>query len=201
MAIPVIDPKFSRNEKPSEERRGYIRLRQENFSIVHPDSGKTLGPMRRDFMISRNVVAGIIYCPDKKRILMARQFRMPVMFDTNDPNKGWIFETIAGVIDDGEHPVETFVRETEEEAGILLDPGRVEKVAEAYSSPGISSEKMHIFTCKVDDCVPETPGGGLESEGEAIVCRWLDYQQVRQLRAQNRIQDLKTLIGLMSLGF
>lgn len=201
MAIPIVDPNFRRSKKTQEKRDGYIRYCQEHFTVDNPDTKEKIGPARRDFIISRNTVSGIIHCPSRERVLMLRQFRMPVMHDTDDLGQAWIYETVAGIIEDGHTPEDTFVRETLEEAGVTLDPRKVEKVAEFYPSPGISTEKMFVFTCEVDECLPSKPGGGLEEEAEAIVARWLTFDQIHRLKAQNRFQDGKTLIGLMSLGF
>ena len=46
-----------------------------------------------------------------------------------------IYEIPAGLVEEGESPEETAARELQEEIG--RRPGRMEKIAELYSSPGL----------------------------------------------------------------
>ena len=51
-----------------------------------------------------------------------------------------IYEIPAGIVEEGEDPAEAAARELQEEIG--RRPGRLEKIAELYSSPGFTTEKI-----------------------------------------------------------
>lgn len=74
------------------------------------------------------------------RIIIIRQFRPPV--------GGYIYEFPAGLINPGESPAETAVRELKEETGYI---GRIVTCTPAaYTSPGLSSECVYIAEMYVD---------------------------------------------------
>ena len=54
-----------------------------------------------------------------------------------------IYEIPAGLVEEGESPEETAARELQEEIG--RRPGRMERIAELYSSPGFTTEKITMF--------------------------------------------------------
>ena len=83
------------------------------------------------------------------RLVLVRQFRPPVGKLT--------LEFPAGLIDAGEDPVDTAVRELYEETGYR---GTVDMVYPAScTSPGMSGEGIVIVTMSVDETVhPERPG-------------------------------------------
>ena len=85
--------------------------------------------------------AGILlYNKEKGTIILTKQFRMPTFL--NDNADGMLVEVCAGMLDK-DNPEACIIRETEEEVGYRLKT--VKKVFEAYSSPGVLTEKMHFF--------------------------------------------------------
>jgi ADP-ribose pyrophosphatase len=54
-----------------------------------------------------------------------------------------LIEVPAGLVDPGESPEEAARRELREECG--LEAGRWQKLASAYSSPGFSDERIHVY--------------------------------------------------------
>jgi ADP-ribose pyrophosphatase len=57
--------------------------------------------------------------------------------------EGSLIEVPAGLVDPGESPDEAARRELREECG--LEAGRWQKLASAYSSPGFSDERIHVY--------------------------------------------------------
>ena len=55
-------------------------------------------------------------------------------------------ELPAGMVDEGEEPIETAKRELEEETGLIAE--KVEHLISVYPSSGYTSEKIHIFYAK-----------------------------------------------------
>ena len=73
-------------------------------------------------------------------------------------------EVPAGLIEPGEEPEETALRELAEEAQLT---GRLEKLAEFYSSPGFTDEKTHLF--RVHE---PRPASGTPDDDEDLTIVW-----------------------------
>lgn len=153
----------------------------------------------REFIICRDAVAVIVYCPSARKMLLSRQFRLPAMHALQDVEQAWIYEAVAGIVGDGESAWETAVRELEEEAGVLVEPDRLQKVGVFFPSPGISNEQIHVYIAAADACVPENPSGGLAEENEAIVSAWLTYEAVDALLSEGKIRDFKTYTAIQAV--
>lgn len=200
--INIPNTRCDRIAEPISSKGFYLKTVLEEFQIAHPhDEGKIIGPAKREFMKSRKAVAIMVHCSGEDRILMSRQFRMPVFNDTGSAEGAWIYEIIAGVVDDGEQSVETAIREAKEEAGIELKRSDIYYVGSFYTSPGISTEKIDIFTCDIEKVVPIDRNGGLAGEAEAIVSEWLSYEDVRTLMRRGQIMDAKTWIAISEIGW
>lgn len=64
---------------------------------------------------------------------------------------GFVYEQVAGLVDEGETPHEVAVREVEEETGIQVQPGQVIQLNKEpyYPSTGTSDEAMYFFYCEL----------------------------------------------------
>lgn len=76
-----------------------------------------------------------------------------------------LIEACAGLLD-RDDPEACIRKEAEEETGYRLD--RVEKVFEAYMSPGSVTEKLYFFVAEYEPGSKATSGGGLADDGEEI---------------------------------
>ncbi len=101
-----------------------------------------------------------------------------------------LLELPAGTLDPNETPEQTALRELEEETGYRA--GRCRKVAELYPSPGVLSEKMHLFVLEELTAGPPHPEPG--EQVTPVVVSWTDAVQ---MALDGRIQDGKTLVGLL----
>jgi ADP-ribose pyrophosphatase len=78
------------------------------------------------------VIIARLYPSD--RIVLIRQYRPPV--------KNYIFEFPAGLIDDGETPESTAIRELQEETGYI---GSLKKITNpVYNTPGLTNETVAV---------------------------------------------------------
>lgn len=81
----------------------------------------------------------LLYNRERRTVLLIRQFRMPTY--VND-HSGYLIETAAGLLDNAS-PEARIRLEAEEETGYRV--GAVEKVYEAFMSPGSVTERLHFF--------------------------------------------------------
>ncbi len=136
--------------------------------------------------------AGILlYNKEKNTVILTKQFRLPTYM--NDNEHGFLIEICAGMLDK-DNPEACIIRETEEEVGYKLK--RVKKVYEAYSSPGVMTEKMHYFIGEYNDGMKVSNGGGLESEHEDIEVLELPFQEAINMLNRGEIEDARTIILL-----
>lgn len=136
--------------------------------------------------------AGILlYNKQKKTIILTKQFRMPTYL--NDNKNGMLVEVAAGMLDK-DNPEACIIRETEEEVGYRLK--EVKKVYEAYSSPGVMTEKMHFFIGAYTDAMKVSEGGGLDSEHEDIEVLELPFETAVNMLNNGEIVDTRTIVLL-----
>ncbi|WP_445736973.1 NUDIX domain-containing protein [Mariniflexile sp.] len=136
--------------------------------------------------------AGILlYNKERGTIILTKQFRMPTFL--NDNKDGMLIEVCAGMLD-RDNPEACIIRETEEEVGYRLK--KVKKVFEAYTSPGVMTEKMHFFIGEYTDAMKVNDGGGLESEHEDIEVLELPFKQAIEMLNSGKIHDARTIILL-----
>ncbi len=136
--------------------------------------------------------AGILlYNKEKQTVILTKQFRMPTYM--NDNEDGFLIEICAGMLDK-DNPEACIIRETEEEVGYRLR--NVTKVFEAYSSPGVMTEKMHFFIGEYTDNMKVNAGGGLESEHEDIEVLELPFKKAVEMLNNGDIHDTRTIVLL-----
>lgn len=136
--------------------------------------------------------AGILlYNKEKGTVILTKQFRMPTFL--NDNEDGLLIEVCAGMLDK-DNPEACIIRETEEEVGYRLK--EVKKVFEAYSSPGVMTEKMHFFIGEYTDAMKVSEGGGLESEHEDIEVLEMPFSTAVNMLNNGEIHDTRTIILL-----
>lgn len=138
-----------------------------------------------------NGAAVLLYDPVRETVLLTRQFRMPTYVNGNPD--GFLTEACAGLLDQAD-PETSILREIWEETGYRVP--RVEKVAEAYSSPGAVTEVLHYFLAEYSPDMKGAAGGGREEESEDIELLEYSYPEVLGLLQNGDIRDAKTLILL-----
>jgi ADP-ribose diphosphatase len=116
------------------------------------------------------------------RVLLIRQYRMAAGRQ--------LWELPAGTRDRGETPSQTARRELGEETGYRST--RWTKLLSFYPSPGIISERMHLFLAQ------DVRAGAAHPESdEHIAVRPFSPAQLNTLITRGRIVDGKTLVGLL----
>ena len=132
----------------------------------------------------------LLYNRAERCVILTRQFRLPVFLNGYD---GLLTETAAGLLDEADP--ETRIRaEAEEETGYLVD--NVEKVFEAYMSPGSVTEKLYFFIGEYDPARRSGTGGGVAEEGEDIEVVKMPIDEALRAVRDGEIVDAKTIMLL-----
>ncbi len=142
-----------------------------------------------------NGAAILLYNNDKDTVVLIRQFRMPSFLNGNDT--GMLIETCAGLLDDND-PDTCIIKEVFEETGYRID--KVEKVMQAYMSPGAVTEIVHLYLGEYTDQMKENIGGGLVDEHEEIEVLELPFSEALNMIITGEIIDAKTIILLQHLA-
>ncbi|WP_318376610.1 NUDIX domain-containing protein [Enterobacter sp.] len=136
----------------------------------------------------------LLYNRIKGAVVLTRQFRLPVYINGHN---GLLIEAAAGLLDDAS-PEARIIAEAEEETGFKV--AAIEKVFEAYMSPGSVTEKLYFFIAEYSDADRSGQGGGLADEGEDIqVLEWPFEKALAAVR-NGEIQDAKTIMLIQHLA-
>ena len=145
---------------------------------------------RRQIFDRGNGVALLPYNRAQGTIILIRQFRYPTYVNGND---ALLVEVPAGTLGDID-PELRMRMEAEEEIGYRL--GDMQKVFEAYMSPGAVTEKLYFFVAEYRADMKIGNGGGLHDEGEDIETLELPFSDAFAMIADGRIIDAKTIMLL-----
>jgi NTP pyrophosphohydrolases including oxidative damage repair enzymes len=138
------------------------------------------GPAKRDIVEHRGGVAIIpVY---KDSVLLIRQFRISVGCE--------MLELPAGRLESlDELPARRAALELEEEVGYVAE--RLELVAEYYSSPGFTNERMDIYMAS--GLTRSARNGDWDEDIRVCPVKLTDIESMLR---EGRIKDSKTIIGL-----
>ena len=136
----------------------------------------------------------LLYNRAQKTVILTRQFRFPVYINGHAQP---LIEAAAGLLDEMS-PEQRIKAEAEEETGYRLT--QVEKVFEAYMSPGSVTEKLHFFIAQYDASQQVHDGGGLKAEGEDIEVLELGFADALKAITDGVIVDGKTIMLLQYLA-
>jgi len=125
----------------------------------------------------------------RRTVILTRQFRLPTFVNGNE--SGMLIETCAGLLDE-ENPSECITRELREETGFEIQ--NVQKVMEAYMSPGSVTEIVYFFVCEYTAAQRMTAGGGVEEEDIEVL--ELSIEAALEKIAYGEIRDGKTIMLL-----
>ena len=137
-----------------------------------------------------NGAALLPYNLAQRSVVLVRQFRYPAFVNGCDD---LLIEAAAGLLDN-ESPEVRILAEAEEETGYRL--GKVQKVFEAFMSPGAITEKLHFFVAEYEAGMKVGSGGGIASEGEDIEVLELPIDSALAMIGDGRIVDAKTIMLL-----
>ena len=138
-----------------------------------------------------NGAAILLYNPVKGTVILTRQFRLPSFINGN--KDGYLIEVCAGMLDEDDAE-ECIKRETYEETGYKIN--KVEKIYEAYTSPGAVTEMLHFYIGAYQDSDKIGTGGGLDHEQEDIEVLEMEFDKAYRMIQTGQIKDCKTIMLL-----
>lgn len=140
-----------------------------------------------------NAAAIVLFDPDKRSVLLVRQFRYPVLANGD---AAFLLEACAGLLD-GDDPETCARREAIEETG--HEPRDIVHVSDVYMSPGSVQEKVSLFVGHYGEDTYRHFGGGLVEEGEELEVVEMGLDDALVACGDGRIIDGKTVILLQHL--
>jgi len=167
----------------------WYTLKKVTFTIRKKDG--SFEQQSREAYDRGNGAVILLYNTESRMVILTRQFRLPTFINGNP--SGMMIEACAGLLDN-DHPEECIKRETEEETGYKIT--HVEKIFEAYMSPGSVTEILHFFIAEYSKEMKITDGGGLEDEGEDIEVLELGLDEALKMIESGDIKDAKTIMLL-----
>lgn len=170
----------------------WYTLKKVTFTLQRKDG--TLEQQSREAYDRGNGAVILLYNKNSEHIILTRQFRLPTFINGNPT--GMMIEACAGLLDN-DNPEECIRRETEEETGYKIS--HVEKIFEAYMSPGSVTEILHFFIAEYSTAMKITDGGGLADEGENIEVLELPFEEALKMIDSGEIKDAKTIMLLQYL--
>ena len=136
----------------------------------------------RDIVEHADCIAVVAVDADDN-ILLVKQFRKPIEKE--------LLEIPAGGIDAGEDPVTAVQREMREETGYF--PKKVERLGGFYSAPGYATEYLYLYLA--NDLIPSQL---FAEDTEGIEVVRVPVTEIRELVIQGKIQDAKSVAGLLT---
>ncbi|WPY97691.1 GDP-mannose pyrophosphatase NudK [Christiangramia sp. OXR-203] len=141
-----------------------------------------------------NGAAILLYNLEKETVILTKQFRMPTFLNGN--TSGMMIEVCAGLLEK-DNAEDCIRKETQEETGYEIS--NVEKIFEAYMSPGSVTEIVHFFIAEYHEDMKIGEGGGVAEEQEDIEVLELKFSEALIMMKDGKIKDGKTIMLLQHL--
>lgn len=149
------------------------------YDVSLPNGGES----KREVVHHPGAVA-VIALTESGKIVLVRQFRKALEKE--------IYEIPAGKLEKGEAPIDTAMRELEEETGFRAK--EFIEIASFYTSPGFSDEIIYLFEAK------QLSKGNLQTdEDEFVEMVEVTLEEAEQMIASKKIHDAKTLFAISYL--
>ena len=133
-------------------------------------------------IIEHNGGAVAVPITEDGKIIMVRQYRKAL--------ESVVLELPAGKIEVGEEPLQTIVRELQEETG--YQAGKMEFLTAFYPSVGYTNEVLYVYVA-----TDLTPGPTNFDDHEAMDILEVDFEEAHNMVVAGEIRDAKTMIGIL----
>jgi ADP-ribose pyrophosphatase len=129
-------------------------------------------------------VGSVVVLPvvEDGKILMIRQYR--------HATRQYLWELVAGRMDQGESVKKAAARELKEETGYRAK--RFTEFLDFYPTPGFLEEQMHLLLAE-----GLTPGEAEPEEDEKIVSHAYTVEELKRMIRSGRLRDGKSIAGIL----
>lgn len=145
--------------------------------VIEPGGVRTT----RDMITHSGSVVVLPVLPDG-RVILIRQYR--------HATRGYLWELVAGRMDEGETPKKAAARELIEETGYRAKQFKI--FLDMFPTPGFLEERMYILLAE-----GLTPGAAQPEEDEKIEVRAYNLKELKQMLHQGKLHDAKTVAGIL----
>ncbi len=136
----------------------------------------------REFMDHPGAVGVVPFLPDG-RVVMVRQYRHPIGKVT--------LELPAGKLDPRESPLQCVKRELREETGFTAR--KITPLIRYWPTPAFANEVLHLYSAE------GLKAGKMNTDDdEFLECVTMPFQKALDMARRGKIQDSKTVIGLLA---
>ena len=170
----------------------WYSLKKYTFDYLRNDG--TWQQQNREAYDRGNGAAILLYNREHRSVILTRQFRFPIYLNGHS---GFLIEVAAGLLDE-QDPETRILAEVREETG--FDIKNVNKVFEAFMSPGSVTEKIYFFIAEYDSKDRISQGGGLIEEGEDLEVLELSFDSALDAIKSGEIMDAKTIMLLQHIA-
>ncbi len=193
----TMHPKQFEIQEKQTVFKGYFQIIRYRIRHSRFDGGWHENVVREVFERGHAVVV-LPYDPITDQVVLIEQFRIgATVWATQQPEKAWLLETIAGIIEHGETPENVAYRETQEEAHCeILE---LLPIYDVFVSPGGTTETARVFCARVDASKVGTICGK-EDEHEDIQVHVMPFTQAYQLLCEQKIHSAPSIIALQWLA-
>ncbi|TAJ89815.1 NUDIX domain-containing protein [Reyranella sp.] len=173
--------------------QGYFRVARYLFRHTLYQGGLS-GEVKREVFERGQAAAVLPYDPVRDEVVLIRQFRAGSYAAGRHP---WGWETVAGIIEDGETPEDVARREAVEEAAVTITD--LLPMSSVVLSPGACSETCTSFLGRTDTT---GVGGifGLEAENENILVKVVPFAEARAMLDRNECDNAVAVMALQWLA-
>lgn len=162
-----------------------LLLETPRFRVVEHTQRMADGAVRRRQIVRHPgaaVILPLLESAEGRRVVLIRNNRVAV--------DKTLVELPAGTLEPPEPPLETAERELAEETGYRADRWR--ELPGFFMSPGILSERMHVFVAE-----GLTPGDPAREAGEEIENLVVPVDEAIAMVERGEIEDAKTVAALL----
>jgi nudix-type nucleoside diphosphatase (YffH/AdpP family) len=195
--------KEARYEPPQRVFKGFFNI--DRYKVRYRRYNGSIDECTRLNFERGDAVGVLIFNVDTRSIILVEQFRLPTLIgrqrDDQNTQNGWIEETMAGMIREGEKPEDTAIRETKEETGYIIEKTgyKIENpklICKFLSSPGGTSERIFLYFAQVREALREEKSDIRGAEDEDIKVLHVGVNDLFAKLENGEIDDPKLAISL-----
>ncbi len=172
---------------------GFLQMKK--YRLRHSLFAGGMSPVLiRERVESFQAASVLLYDPQRDQVALIEQFRIGAI---GVAKGAWVLETIGGILEGDENPIDVAIREVQEEAGYAVTD--LIEICKFMVSPGFTTESITLFCGRVD--VAKVGGiHGIDDEGEDIRVVVLPADEAIDSLYGGRINSTSIIIAIQWLA-